>query len=65
MLKELIVKDVKNTLRDLKIVVGAIILPFIMFSIMGIAISAGAGQMVQEVAEKVKTISLMVSCPCT
>ncbi len=60
MLKELIVKDVKNTLRDLKIVVGAIILPFIMFSIMGIAISAGAGQMMQEVAEKVKTISLIV-----
>lgn len=59
MLKELIMKDVKNTLRDLKIVVGAIILPFILFSIMGIAISAGAGQMVQEVAEKVKKVNLI------
>ncbi len=60
MLKELIIKDVKNTLRDLKIVVGAIILPFILFSIMGIAISAGAGQMVQEVTEKVKAVNLIV-----
>ncbi len=60
MLKELIIKDVKNTLRDLKVVVGAIILPFIMFSIMGIAISAGAGQMVQEVTERVKAVNLIV-----
>lgn len=60
MLKELIIKDVKNTLRDLKVVVGAIILPFILFSIMGLAFSAGAGQMVQEVTEKVKAVNLIV-----
>jgi len=60
MLKELIIKDIKNTLRDLKVVVGAIILPFIMFSIMGIAISAGAGQMVQEVTERIRTVNVVV-----
>lgn len=60
MLKELVIKDVKNTLRDLKVVIGAIILPFILFSIMGIAISAGAGQMVQEVSEKVRAVNLIV-----
>ncbi len=60
MLKELIIKDVKNTLRDLKVVISAIILPFITFSIMGIAISAGAGQMAQEVTEKVRAVDIIV-----
>ncbi len=55
MLKRLIVKEVKDLIRDRKILFGMIILPLIIYGVMGIVVSETTKYSIQQVKEAVST----------
>jgi len=59
-LGELVVKEVKNTLRDKKILITVILMPLVIFAIMGFVYNYGFTQTVKEVAEKTKEARVLV-----
>ncbi|MCD6279118.1 MAG: ABC transporter permease [Desulfurococcales archaeon] len=59
-LGELVVKEVKNTLRDKKIIITVVLMPLVIFAIMGFVYNYGFTQTVKEVAEKTKEARVLV-----
>ncbi len=55
MLRRLIVKEVKDLIRDRKILFGMIILPLIIYGVMGIVVSETTKYSIQQVKEAVST----------
>ncbi len=60
MLGELVKKEIKNTLRDKKVIITSIIMPLVIFAAMGFIYGFAFSKTAEVVKEKVKTATLYV-----
>lgn len=60
MLGELIRKEIKNTLRDKKVIITSIIMPLVIFAAMGFIYGFAFSKTAEVVKEKIKTATLFV-----
>ena len=60
MLYDLVSKEVKNLLRDKKIIITTIVMPLVIFAVLGAVYSFGIGQAVREAAKRVSKAKLLV-----
>jgi ABC-2 type transport system permease protein len=59
-LNDLVVKELKNTLRDKKILITTVVMPIIIFSIMGVIYSFGFSQTIKETVRKAEEANILV-----
>ncbi len=59
-LGELVTKEIKNTLRDKKIIITVILMPLVIFAVMGFVYNYGITQTMREVTEKSKEAKVLI-----
>ena len=59
-LGELVTKEIKNTLRDKKIIITVILMPLVIFAVMGFVYNYGLTQTMKEVTEKSKQAKVLI-----
>lgn len=59
-LSELVTKEIKNTLRDKKIIITVVLMPLVIFAVMGFVYNYGLTQTVKEVSEKAKEAKVLI-----